>query len=335
VTPGWAAPAGLTACVCALICVAALYFDRFTLPLPPIGVFRGLDVVVLSVMVVLAPLGYLALPKAVVGTAFGAMILTAVHLALAPVVGSRPATVITAALGAASLVTWAGSLVGATAVSDVELALAVVGVANLWAQGGLRSRHVAAFAAVLAGYDLAATGLSDLTGRLAREVQGLPFAPMFSVSGVSIGLGDLLMLTLFPLTATRAFGRSSGLAAGVSGAAVTAALALLTWAGLLTSAVPLMTVLGPVIAVHGGFHRRRPERTVLQWRTGAVGDAGHSDHLDALEAVLAVPVPPSAPADAWLAVLNGRVVGVGLSPGLARRAARENGHSGVPSVRQA
>ena len=143
------------------------------------------------------------------------------------------------------------------------------------------------------------------------------------------------MLTLFPLTATRALGRSSGLAAGASAAAVTAALALLTGAGLLTSAVPLMTVLGPVIAGHHRLHRRRPERTVREWRTGAVVDPGRSDHLDALQAVLAAPVPPSAPTGAWLAVLNGRVVGVGFSPGLAGRAARENGHSGVPSVRQA
>ncbi|MEV6075797.1 hypothetical protein AB0L80_11925 [Streptomyces sp. NPDC052069] len=85
-----------------------------------------------------------------------------------------------------------------TALTDVLLAIAVVGVANMWAQSGMRSVHTAWFAGMLCCYDLVATGLTTVMDRFAAQVVGLPFAPLPAVTQdgppVALGLGDLLLL---------------------------------------------------------------------------------------------------------------------------------------------
>jgi hypothetical protein len=296
----------------------------------------------MSAMVVLAPLGYLSLPRAVVATVFGLVLTAAVQLVLAPMIGGRTAFLLSVLLCGATAVSWMlGRPLPTLVLTDIVLTLAVIGVANLWAQGGLPARHVAVLAGLLAGYDLVATGLTGVMTRFATEVQGLPFAPVFAVTGgrapVSIGLGDLLMLVMFPLTASRAFGRGAGRVAALCGIAVTGGVALLFWLRVLGTAVPLLTVLGPVIVTQYAYWRRRNvrERTVQEWRAGSVVTDPGPDLLAAIEAALSVGLPETVPDGTWLAVDGGRVVGSGASPGLARRAARENGHLGVPLVRQA
>lgn len=302
------------------------------MPRPPVGVYAAGDIVVLSVGVVLAPLLYLSLPGAAVSALFGLVLGLAVQFTLAPVCGGRRSWLL--ALGATALtvaLALAGRPGAVRVCTDVLLAVAVVGVANLWAQSGMRPVHVAAFAAVLTCYDLVATTLTRVTLDFVTQVQGRPFAPLFALTGgaepVAIGLGDLLLLILFPLVATRAFGRRAGLTAAVVGVAVTGVVSLLFAIGSLTAGFPLLTVLGPLIVAQYWLWTRRyaGERSTLDWRAGAAVHARprseRTPPAPELTAALAVPVPQDLPDGMWFAVGGGRVLATGPTPGEARRAA--------------
>ena len=99
----------------------------------------------------------------------------------------------------------------------------------------------------------------------------IPFAPVVSWgSGPErfvIGLGDLLLATVFPLAMRKAFGRSAGTAAmAINLGAIAATMAFLQLARL-EVAVPLMTGLGPLMVVQYGYwvRRRGPERTTWEY----------------------------------------------------------------------
>ena len=128
----------------------------------------------------------------------------------------------------------------------------------------------------------------------------------------------------------------AGLAAGLSAATIAAVAAALFWSGLLSTALPLLTVLGPAIVVQYAFWRRlaHRERTTRDWRDGVPPVVTSPDPLLPLEAALEIPLPEPLPEGVWIAMSENGVVGTGASPGLARRAARENGHIGMPFVRQ-
>jgi hypothetical protein len=343
VTPGWAPSLGLVACVAALVWSCGTYFARVELPRPPIGVYRRFDVLVMSTMVVVAPMGYLALPRTVVAATFGLVLLMAVQMVLAPPAGGRPTLLAGLVLCGADAMVWKlGHPLPVTLLTDAVLALGVVGVANLWAQGGMHAAHVAWFAVLVGGYDLVATGLTDVTARLFDELRGLPFAPMFVLPTrpvpVGVGLGDLLMLALFPLVVTKAFGRRTGRVAEVGQLVLVTAVVALFWLGVVRSTLPLLTVFGPCDAVFFLVCRRRHarERTTFEWHTGVapLPVAEAVDPLRPLADALAADIPAGCAPGDWLAVVDGVAVGRGATPGLARRSARENGHPGVPIVRQ-
>jgi hypothetical protein len=158
--------------------------------------------------------------------------------------------------------------------NNVVLVLVVTGVTNLWAQSGMKARDVVVLAGALAVYDWIATVqltvMEDLIGRLVN----LPFVPLLAWTGaapnrglVGVGLGDLLLATLFTLVMRKAFGRAAGwLAAGVSVASIATILVLFA-AGVLTSAVPAMVVLGPLMVAQylAWRHARGQERTTGQY----------------------------------------------------------------------
>src|SRR5215212_124227 len=171
---------------------------------------------------------------------------------------------------------WTNLRLGATStafflVNNIVLVLAVVGVTSLWAQGGIKARDVAVLGGVLALYDLIATSLLPLMTDLITRLASIPFAPVVSW-GVGperfvIGLGDLLLATVFPLAMRKAFGRSAGITAmAINLGAITATLAFLQLARL-EVAVPLMTGLGPLMVAQYAYwvRRRGPERTT--WDT--------------------------------------------------------------------
>ncbi|MER7850431.1 hypothetical protein ABTZ03_41615 [Kitasatospora sp. NPDC096077] len=273
--------AALSAAVAAVTAVAAGYLARVRMPRPPVGVYTGGDIAVLCVGVVVAPLLYTALPGAAVSAVFGLVLCLAVQFTLAPLLAATrlraaPWSWATALAGTAAtaLAALTGHPGAARAGSDLLIAVAVVGVANLWTQSGLRSTHAAALAAALTCYDLVATTLTDTTGRFFEQVRDRPFAPMLALTGgphpVAVGLGDLLLLVLFPLVAAKAYGRAAAWCAALTGLLVTSAVSACFALGLLSTGFPLLTALGPLIVVQHLFRRRRAdgERTTAQWREG-------------------------------------------------------------------
>ncbi|MFB6988023.1 MULTISPECIES: hypothetical protein [unclassified Streptomyces] len=343
-----AALVGLNCCVLAVTAAGAAYFGRVRMPRPPVGRYELPDVAVMYAVVVVAPLLYLVLPRAAVAIVFGLVLCAALQFTLSPLTGGGRAwavasasVAITAGLASANLP------LAVMVLTDVLLAVAVVGVANMWVQSGMRSAHAAWFAGALACYDLVATGLTSLMDRFADQVMGLPFAPLLAVTRgdppVALGLGDLLLLVLFPLTAVKAFGRVAGLVAAGVGLAVSGAVSLLFGLGALTGAFPLLTALGPLIVLQHLFWVRAKggERTVAEWRAGiprpasaAVSTEPDPELLRALEPAGAEELSTQPSEGDWLAVIDGRVVGSGASPGQARKDAGLRGFGSVPVVRQ-
>ncbi|MER5886150.1 hypothetical protein ABT160_20200 [Streptomyces sp. NPDC001941] len=334
---------GLTCVVAAITAVGSAYFARVRMPRPPVGRYELPDVAVMFVVVVAAPLAYLALPRTAVAVVFALVLCAALQFTLAPLTGGGRAWLVSVlAVGATAVCAFADLPVAVTVLTDVLLAAAVVGVANMWAQSGMRSSHTAFFAGALACYDLVATGLTSVMERFAAQVTGLPFAPLLAVDQgdppVALGLGDLLLLVLFPLTATKAFGRAAGVVAATVGVAVSGTVSLLFGLGVLTGAFPLLTALGPLIVLqHLLWKRARgAERTSAEWRAGAPRAASATGDVAPDPVLLqALRTSNSNPAQGdWEALADGRVVGSGASPGRARRDARLRGHEGVPVVRQ-
>jgi hypothetical protein len=264
--------AGL-AVVSTLLCSA--YFRRYQVTRPPIGVFNGRDVAVLLAAIVLIPYLYLVLPLAVVATLLVLTTLGILYFTLAPVVQRR--RLVTAIVVGALAADVAIALVGGTAsntflaVNNVVLAAVVVGVANLWAQSGMKARDATALAAGLAIYDFIATSqltlMTDLIDRLS-EVPLLPFIAWREGEGaLAIGLGDLLLAGVFPLVMRKAFGaRAAATALAVGIAAIVAVLGLIQ-AEVIDFAVPVMVVLGPLMVAQYAVSVRRhgSERTTFQY----------------------------------------------------------------------
>ncbi|MFJ2274230.1 hypothetical protein ACIOEZ_08620 [Streptomyces sp. NPDC087866] len=343
-----AALVGLNCCAAAITLAGLGYFARVRMPRPPVGRYELADVAVVFVVVVAAPLLYLELPRAMVAVVFGLVLCAALQFTLAPVIGGGRAWLLALiAVAATAGCAFADRSLAVLVLTDVLLATAVVGAANMWAQAGMRSAHVAWFAGALACYDLVATGLTSVMDRFAVQVMGLPFAPLLAVTRgdppVALGLGDLLLLVLFPLVAVKAFGRAAGLLAAGAGVAVSGAVSLLFGLGVLTGAFPLLTALGPLIVLqHVLWIRvRGAERTVAEWRAGTPNAAAALAPADPDPMLLRAIDPADTeglraglPEGGWLAVLDGRVVGAGPSPGLARRDAERRGCAAVPVVRQ-
>jgi hypothetical protein len=252
-----------------------VYFRRCRLPRPPLGVFDLADVLILMVAVVVVPVVYLALPVWLVGLVLGGLTVGILFAILEPLLRSRRATWLgVLALAAADLAAWlqVGSGGGVfLLVNDLVLLVAAVGVANLWAQGGLKARNAAVLGGLLAVYDGVATARLPLMDDLLARLGGLPFAPqMVWPSGdgqvVGLGLGDLLLACAFPLVLRKAFGRQAGLAAMAASLLVVGALLGLGALGVLGASFPLMVALGPAMVLqYALWVRRRPERTTAEY----------------------------------------------------------------------
>lgn len=230
------------------ILLAVPYFRRVTVERPPVGVYTLRDIAVVMIGVVLLPLLYVALPDAVTATALGLMTVLALQLTLAPLMPGRAAFAVAAAAGAVDVVLVVAELRTPAIMWNNLLMLAVVvGIANLYVQSGVKARDVAVFGLLLAGYDLVATTMLPTMGDLLRKTMALPFAPVFASWGepMVIGLGDVLLLTLWTLVSVKAFGRTAGWVAAGGALALTGTLALTVHSGLF----PVLLAAGPLMAL--------------------------------------------------------------------------------------
>lgn len=251
-----------------------VYFRRCAITRPPIGVFNMRDIAIFVVAIALIPYAYLELPLVVVAGLLTLAVTGILYFTLEPVL-RRPAAIAGVELVAVSADIALAVSQGTTsnsflALNNVLMMVAVIGMANLWVQSGMGAREVTALAAALALYDFVATTqlttMIDLIGRLS-EVPFVPFLAWDAAGdGVGVGLGDLLLLSAFPLAMRKSFGAKPGLVGLGVGIGVLGAVLLVLELGLITAAIPVMVALGPLmVAQYVFWSRRLPHRTTRQY----------------------------------------------------------------------
>jgi hypothetical protein len=253
-----------------------IYFRRWQITRPPIGVFNLNDVIFMLGSILVIPLLYLALPSWLLVGVLALGALSALYFAVEPIVRSRWLRWSLVAL--AAVAEWAALTVSGPAseayflVNNVVLIIGVVGIANLWAQSGMRARDAAILGGALTVYDLIATSYLPLMGDLFGRVAELPFAPIVGWTvgsdhgAVGIGLGDLLVATVFPLVMRKAYGHAAGLTGLVTVSTMLVAVFVVgTLAGI--ALFPVMALLGPAMVVLYAWwaHRRGQEQTTRQY----------------------------------------------------------------------
>ncbi len=257
--------------------LASGYFRRFQPMRPPIGVMNLRDVVIMLGAIVALPYVYLTLPLWVVAVLFSGAILGALYFVWEPVLESR------ARIWTACLLLLGADLVlaltrgttdgGFLLVNNLLLVTVVVGVTNLWAQSGMKARDVAVLAVGLAVFDVIATSRLTVMTDLVTRLSGMPLLPVVTwrasggARGLAIGLGDLLLASLFPLVLRKSFGRRAGSVALVVSVCVIATMLAVIDLRLVRTPIPAMVVLGPLMALQYGYWRARrgSERTTLEY----------------------------------------------------------------------
>jgi hypothetical protein len=267
----------------AAVLLSWLYFGRFKITRPPIGVFNLTDIFFMSGGIILVPYLYLWLPIWLVAALLVVGTLSVLYFLWEPVLRSR-LLVWVASLALVGADIWASVHFGTVSnqffvVNDVVLLLMVVGLTNLWAQSGMKARDAAILGAFLALYDLTATSLLPLMTDMITRLAALPFSPMvgWAVSEsdnglwVGIGLGDLLLASVFPLVMLKAFGRGAGVTAMLVALGAIAALIFLP----IAEVFPVMIVLGPLMVLQYIYwiRQRGQERTTGQYLQDESGSA--------------------------------------------------------------
>jgi hypothetical protein len=245
------------------ILFSSLYFRRFRIARPPIGVFNLRDLVYMMLGVVLVPFLYLVLP---IWSVAALLILSAASLLYftwEPVVRTRWATWLAtiAVLGADiwSALQYSLSSQAFSLVNDVVVVIIVVGVTNLWAQSGMKAREVTILSGGLMIYDFTATTLLPFMGDVMERLVGLPLSPQVAWGTqhtafyASIGLGDLLMASIFPMIMRKAYGP----AAGYSSIAISIAAILGMFVTPIGTMFPAMIILAPLAIVQYVYWLRR------------------------------------------------------------------------------
>lgn len=291
---------------------ALAYLRRVRLDRPAIGTFNSRDIRVLFVFIVFLPFLYAVLPHWALTVFLSITFSSALSIGLRPLL--RPAAVWVAVgtlIGANLWLnrTMLGTLWGwqlTWAEGDLIVLLAAVAIANLYVQGGMKLRHVAWFALILAGYDVAFTTLLPVNSHLAEEFLGWPLDPSFGMRfglyNATVGIGDLLVFSLFLIATYKAYGRAAARVA--LGVVVVFGVATVCAAPLVLDvfstartdvAIPAQTSFGPAAFVAYVWMRRRygRERTMREFL--ASGDVAMPARTPAPAVVPALePVPAPA-----------------------------------------
>ena len=255
------------------IVLGYVYFRRWSIARPPIGVVTLDDIAVLLLAVLVLPYVYLALPTYVVLCILAVGIAGVLDVSGEPLLPSarvRRVLIMVALVSIAGVATLSGAgTVVSFAANDIVIVAVAVGGASLWAQSGLRARDTAILAAGLAVYDAVFTGLLPTTADLFGRLAGRAFAPLLvwpagpSDDWLALGLGDLLVLTLWPLVLRKAFGRTHALI-GLGTEVIVVLGVLLVPHGAI---FPVMVVVGPLTLIQYVWWRRNTgvERTTREY----------------------------------------------------------------------
>jgi hypothetical protein len=264
---------GLAGLAAATLLATLGYFTHVPLARPTIGALDLSDVAVLFVMITLAPCLYVVLPPTAVAAVVCVGLVSSLLLILEPLVGRANWPVVLALVAIDGALVSIGPTPAACAANDALAVLALMAIANIWAQSGMRARDAALLAAALTIYDAVATSWLGLTGRLFSHVWNVPFAPVLAWPTTHghaylLGAGDVLVAALLPVVITKAYGRRPGVLAGVATfTSIVAAIAISAHHEL-SGVLPVMLVLGPVaVGCWFACHRRQPrERTTYEYR---------------------------------------------------------------------
>jgi hypothetical protein len=247
-----------------------LYFARYDMPRPPIGVSNLGDVAFAFVAIILVPILYVVLPLWLVTALFILASSSIVYFLFEPMLPRPLVWVITIMLVGADLA--AGYVLGVNhplylAINNIVIVLTVVSIANAWASSGMYARDAAVLGVALIFYDFIATAQLSLMGDLFTRLSTLPLAPILAWGNgetyAAIGLGDLMMLAVFPLTMWKGFGKRAGLIALGVGFTAIVLLFVLPIGGIF----PVMVVLGPLILIQYLWWRRHgQERRFKEFR---------------------------------------------------------------------
>jgi hypothetical protein len=275
---------GVLVVAVSLISLGALfYFRRVRMERPPIGTFNGRDIVVLLVFIITLPFLYGYLPLWLITCILVITFTSSLYLGYKPVLGPARTW-----LGIGLLIglnVWTSHhLMGTTAGWQLwwaELSLLVglgaVAVANLYVQGGMKLQYVAWLALALALYDIIFATVLPLTDKLIAGYLAHPLDPLmgmrFGIDNYGVGLGDLLVYSLFIVAAYKAYGvKAARIAFGVIlvfGAFVTAFIPLtLNFLDQeLDLLVPSQALFGPAAFLCYLWFKRRygPERTMAEY----------------------------------------------------------------------
>lgn len=276
----------------ATITGAVLYFQRIRLERPAVGLFNGRDILVLFAFIIALPFLYLVLPTAVLT---GVLVLTfssGMYIALRPLLRPLYLWPLILALVIINIVV-TETLLGTRAgwqlywvLTDVVVLISVVGVANLYVQGGMRLRHVALFSFGLAFYDGFFTFVVPIISKLADRFEGQPLDASIGFAmgpyNANIGLGDLLVYGLFIAAAYKGFGKRGVIASfvivSIFGALMPATAPLVIAATIrqgIGIVVPAQIFFGPAALItYLLLSRQTPERSMSGWFS-AQAAAGH------------------------------------------------------------
>ena len=266
----------LTLAVAAVV-LSSLYFRRFAITRPPLGVFNLSDVAMMIGSIILVPYLDLFLPVWLVAGLLLLSGLSTLYVTSEPLLRSGwQCWLVTLALIGLDLAAWRWLGQASPvwyAANNLCVLLCAVGITNLWAQAGMQARAAAILAGVLAVYDLVFTSLLPVMADLFGRVATLPLAPMvawpFGAPGqwYAIGLGDLLLAAVYPLVMRKAFGPHAGLGATLISLAALGFLVVSPVVGLYTEIFPVMIVLGPLMVGQYLYWRHRCglERTMWQY----------------------------------------------------------------------
>lgn len=289
---------------------ALFYLRRVRLERPAIGVFNGRDIAVLLVVLALLPVLYVVLSHAVLTTFLAITFTASLSIGYRPVVS--PAVLWTGIGLLLGLNIWMTRTILGTVLgwqlywveTSVIVVLGASAVANLYVQGGMQLRHVARFAGLLAIYDLIFTMVTPLTNELAEDFLGYPLDPSFGfrlgLYNATLGLGDLLMYSLFMIAAFKAYGRSAARIAlvliTIFGAVIPATAPLLInfVDARADVVVPAQTFFGPAAYLGYLWMRRRfgRERTMREFMASPDGLARRPEQP--LVSTAITPTPASA-----------------------------------------
>ena len=275
-----------------VVCGGALiYFRRVTMERPAVGTFNARDVVILLIFIGVLPFVYGWLPIPLVTCLLALTFTSALYIGYRPLLGSAGIW-----LGIGVLIgfnIWSSNHIMGTVPGwqvwfteqGITVALAAIAVCNLYLQGGMKLRHVAWLSLGLAGYDVIFAAYYPLTGRLIARYLTHPLTPLLGIRlgyvDYAVGLGDLLVYSLFFVAAYKSYGaRAATIAASVivvMGGFTTAFIPYLfnfTNANL-DELIPAQSLFGPAAFVTYLWMKRHygRERTMAEYlarRDGAV-----------------------------------------------------------------